>query len=191
MREATWVGEQRPDVLVKVKNPKGVVIHETAVDQNVTGSPHICKGYCPHKGKEYVLEIDYVTVAINIVGPVDVVNINASGHALYNGIDDRPFGGNTTIGGRVWGAKVDKWKLYYAKGVVDSGDSRFTGLGPSSANPAGFNPVAVGTNKVWDGPIHKWNTSGWKGCTRPYWLCGMRTGMSITISRSYSSTTQP
>lgn len=159
-REATWTGEQYPDVLIKVKNSQGVVIHETEVDQNVLGSPHDCGSYCTHKGKEYVIEIDYVTVAINMVGPVDVADINASGRASHGGINDRPFGGNTTISGRIWGAKVDKWKLYYAQGFVDSNDPRFSGLGPSSPDPTGFNKVAEGTNKVWDGPIHKWNTSG-------------------------------
>lgn len=162
-REATWTGEQYPDVLIKVKNSLGVVIHETAVDQNVLGSPHDCSPYCSHKGKEYLIEIDYVTVAINMVGPVDVANINSSGRASYNGIDDRPFGGNTTIGGRIWGAKVDKWKMYYAVGFVDSSDTRFSGLGPSSPDPTGFSKVAEGTNKVWDGPIHKWNTSSLEG----------------------------
>jgi hypothetical protein len=159
-REVTWIGEQSPDVLIVVKNSQGVVIHETAVDQNVSGSPHDCGSYCTHKGKEYVIEIDYVTVAINMVGPVDVADINASGRASHGGINDRPFGGNTTISGRIWGAKVDKWKLYYAQGFVDSDDPRFSGLGPTSPDPSGFNKVAEGTNKVWDGPIHKWNTSG-------------------------------
>ncbi len=162
-REATWTGEVMPDVLIKVRNTQGVIIHETAIDPNVSGSPHICKPYCKHKGKEYAIEIDYVTVAINMVGPVDVVDINPSGRATHGGISDRPFGGHTTISGRIWGAKVDKWKLYYAAGFVDSGDSRFTGLGPASADPAGFNKIAEGTSKVWDGPIYKWNTSAQEG----------------------------
>lgn len=160
-REATWTGEQYPDVLIKVKNSQGVVIHETEVDRNVLGSPHGSdERYYTHKGKEYIIEIDYVTVAINMVGPVDVVDINSSGRASHGGINDRPFGGNTTISGRIWGAKVDKWKLYYAQGFVDSNDARISGLGPNSPAPSGFNMVAEGTNKVWDGPIHKWNTSG-------------------------------
>jgi hypothetical protein len=162
-REATWTGEIFPDVQIKIKNTQGVVIHETDVDSNVIGSPHDCGSYCTHKGKKYVLEIDYVTVAINMVGPVDVADINPSGRASHGGINDRPFGGNTTISGRIWGAKVDKWKLYYAQGFVDSNDARFSGLGPSSADPGGFNKVAEGANKVWDGPIHKWNTSNLEG----------------------------
>lgn len=163
-REATWKGEQYPDVLIKVENSQGVIIHETQVDQNVSGSPHVkCGMYGPHKGKEYVIEIDYVTVAINMVGPVDVANINASGRAPHGGINDRPFGGNTTISGRIWGAKVDKWKLYYAQGFVDSKDSSFNGLGPSSPDPSGFNKIAEGTKKVWDGSIHTWNTSSLEG----------------------------
>lgn len=162
-REATWTGEIQPDVLIKVKNPQGVIIYETEVDQNVVGSPHDSSPYCNHKGKEYVIEIDYVTVAINMVGPVNLDNINASGRASYGGINDRPFGGNTTISGRIWGAKVAKWKLYYAQGFVDSNDTRFSGLGPSSPDPTGFGMVAQGTSKVWDGPIHKWNTSSLEG----------------------------
>jgi hypothetical protein len=162
-REATWTGEFLPDVLIKVKNALGVIIHETAVDQNVLGVPHDCPPYCAHKGKEYVLEIDYVTVAINMVGPVDIANINSSGRATYGGVSDRPFGGHTTISGRIWGAKADKWKFYYAQGFVDSADARFTGLGPSDPDPTGFTKVAEGTNKVWDGPIHKWNTAGLEG----------------------------
>ena len=48
-----------------------------------------------------------------------------------------------------------------AKNVLfNSNDPRFNSLGPSSADPTGFNNFAEGTNKVWDGPIHKWNTSG-------------------------------
>ncbi|MBU0993270.1 MAG: hypothetical protein KJ737_12315 [Proteobacteria bacterium] len=162
-REATWTGEQYPDVLIKVKNASGVVIHETEVDENVLGSAHICLPYCTHKGKEYAIEIDYVTVNINRVGPVDISDINASGLASYLGINGRPFGGNTTISGRIWGAKVDKWKLYYAEGFIDSGDSRLTGLGPSSPDPSGFTMIAQGTNKVWDGPVYKWNTSSLEG----------------------------
>jgi hypothetical protein len=159
-REAGWTGEQMPDVLIKVKNSQGVVIHETEVDQNVSGSPYNCGSYCTHKGKEYVIEIDYVTVAINMVGPVPAADINASGRASYGGINDRPFGGNTTIGGRIWGAKVEKWKLYHAQGFIDSNDTRFNGLGPNSSDPSGFSMVAEGTSKVWDGPICKWSTSG-------------------------------
>lgn len=159
IREATWIGEASPDVLIKVKNSQGVVIHQTEVDQDVSGAPHDCGKYCDHKGKEYVIEIDYVTVGINMMGPVDIANINASGRAPHGGVNDRPFGGNTTISGRIWGAKVDKWKLYYAQGFVDSNDTRFNGLGPSSPAPGGFNKIAEGTNKVWDGSIHKWNTS--------------------------------
>lgn len=162
-REATWMGEINPDVLIKIKNSKGVIIHETAIDNNVIGSPHICLPYCTHKGKEYLIEIDYVTVAINMVGPVDIANINSSGHASHSGITDRPFGGNTTISGIIWGTKVSKWKLYYAQGFVDSNDSRFSGLGPSSPEPTGFSKVSEGATKVWDGPIHKWSTSGLEG----------------------------
>jgi hypothetical protein len=117
-----------------------------------------------HKGKEYVIEIDYVTVAINTVAFVDVVNINSTGRATsHAGITDRPFAGYTTIGGRIWGAKVDQWKMYYALGFVDSSDARFSGLGPSSADPTGFTMLAQGTNKVWDGPIHKWTTGNLEG----------------------------
>jgi hypothetical protein len=162
-REASWVGEVYPDVVIKVKNSLGVLIHETPLDPNVSGVPHICEPYCLHKGKEYLIEIDYVTATINKIGPVNVADITASGRASFHGIADRPFGGDTTIGGRVWGAKVDQWKLYYAADFVDSGDARFSGLAPSSPDPTGFSMIAQGTNKVWDGPIGTWNTGSLEG----------------------------
>lgn len=154
-----------PDVYLKVKNTQGVVIHETEIDWNVIGTPHDCPPYCRHKGKEYTLEIDYITAMINQVGPVPTTDINSSGLASYNGISDRPFGGNTTIGGRIWGAKVDKWKLFYESGVVDSNDSRITGLGPNDSAPTGFTQIAEGTDtdKVWDGPIETWATGSLEG----------------------------
>ena len=162
-REATWTGEVMPDVLIQVWKEE-VLMHTTPVDPNVLGSPHVCPPYSSHKGKEYVIEIDYVTVAINTVAFVDVANINSTGRvASYAGITDRPFGGTTTIGGRIWGAKVDKWKLYYTVGVVASNDTRFSGLGPGSADPTDFVLLAQGTNKIWDGPIHKWVTGGLEG----------------------------
>lgn len=164
-RTATSFLENYPDVLIKVKNAQGVVIHETEIDWNVVGTPHDCPPYCTHKGKEYILEIDYVTAMINQVGPVPTTDINASGLATYEGINDRPFGGNTTISGKIWGAKVDKWKLYYANGFVDSADSRITGLGPNDATPAGFTQIVSGidTDKIWDGPIETWNTGNLEG----------------------------
>jgi len=159
-REATWSGEVYPDVMLKIKNSKGVMIHQTPVDVNVNGLGHVCPPYFAHKGKEYVIEIDYVTANINMVGPVAITDIGANGRATYQGIADRPFGGYNTLGGRIWGAQVDRWKLFYAAGFVDSADPRFTGLGPASATPAGFTKLAEGTNKIWDGPIYKWSTTG-------------------------------
>lgn len=159
-REVTWIGEVYPDVKIVIKNDSGNLLYESVIDKNVNGLSHICPKYCKHKGKEYLIEIDYITSLINMVGPVDVVDINTSGRARYAGIDDRPFGANTTIGGRIWGTKVDKWKLLFAEGFVDSADSRFSGFGPSSALPSGFSLIAEGTDKIWDGPIFKWNTTG-------------------------------
>jgi len=160
-REATWFGETFPDVLLKVKNAQGVLIHETEIDWNVIGTPHDCPSYCTHKGKEYTLEIDYVTAVINKIGPVPITDIAASGLASYGGVDDRPFGGNTTITGRIWGAKVKEWRLSYAAGFVDSADPRFSGLSPSAPDP--FTTIAEATNKVWDGPIHAWGTGNLEG----------------------------
>lgn len=160
-REATSTGEIYPDVLIKIFNKNNVLIFQSPVDQNVIGSPHICPPFCSHKGKEYIIDIDYVTATINKVGPVDSANINASGRAAsFNNILDRPFGGYTTISGRVWGAKVNKWKLYDAAGFIDSDDPRFNGLKSYSADPNGFTKIAEGINKIWDGPIFRWNTIG-------------------------------
>ncbi len=147
-----------PDVIFTVRNPQGVVIHETEIDQDVWGIPHDCPPYCYHRGKEYTIEIDYVTAAINKVGPVPIADIKASGLASYGGIDDRPFGGNTTIFGRIWGAKVVKWRLSYGIGFIDSSDPR---LGQSGSDP--FTTIAEGTNRVWDGSIAKWNTQNIEG----------------------------
>ncbi len=156
-----------PDVLLKVKNPQGIVIYEAEVDWNVIGKPHDCPPYCTHKGKEYILEIDYVTAIINKIGPVPIADINPSGSlqgfATYGGLNDRPFGGKTTISGRIWGAKVTKWKLFYTAGFIDSNDSRITGLGSSDADPNGFTKIAEGTNKIWDGPIKPWKTGSLEG----------------------------
>jgi len=167
-REATWFGESYPDVIIKVRNSDGVIIHEMPVDQNVVGTPHDCAPYTAHKGKHYELDIDWVTAGINRIGPVSVADIDASGfatHGMLNGapFDTRPFGGNTTVSGIIWGSKVKKWKLFCAAGFVDSADPRIMGLGPNSATPTGFTKLAEGTNKVWDGPIHKWNTVGLEG----------------------------
>jgi len=159
-REATWIGEKKPDVVIKIFNSKDILIHQTPVDQNVSGSPHSCFPFCFHKGKEYAIDVDYLTVAINKVGPVNVADINASGRAtVFAKIPDRPFGGYATISGRIWGAKINKWKLYDAAGFVDSEDERFNGLKSTSATPNGFVQIAEGMNKIWDGPIHKWETS--------------------------------
>ena len=153
--------ESYPDIFLRVKNNIGVVIHETEIDMNVTGMPHKCI-YCSHRGKSYTLEIDYVTDVINKVGPVSTSDIDASGFATqYASVNDRPFGGNVTISGRIWGAKVDKWRLSYSAGFVDSADPRFSGLGPSSSDP--FSTIDSGASKVWDGPIKTWNTSGLNG----------------------------
>lgn len=156
---------ERPDIVVKIFDSKGVLLFQMPVDQDVSGSPHVCYPFCPHKGKEYIIDIDYVTVAVNKVGPIDVANINSSGRAisfgtspLGNPILDRPFGGRTTISGRVWGAKVKKWKLYDISGFIDSDDARFNGLKSTSVDPNGFKKLAEGTNKIWDGPIYGWNT---------------------------------
>lgn len=158
-----WFGGPYPDVFFEVKTAQGVIIHTSEIDKNVRGTPHDCGLYCLHKGKEYILEIDYVTAVINKIGPVPITDVNGLGFASYGGITDRPFGGNTTINGRIWGAKVNKWRLIYAAGVVDSTDPRISGLDPSASNPLGFNTIAEGINKVWDGPIATWGTGNLEG----------------------------
>ncbi len=145
-----------PDVYVLVKNSQNVVIHETDVDSDITGSPHGCPRYFPHKGAEYEIEVDYVTVLLNSVGPVDAASIDGSGYASWDGISDRPFGGITSIGGRIWGAKVDHWKLYYAEGFLDSSDLDLDDLDD-------LHEIARGDNKVWDGLIHRWHTGDLEG----------------------------
>lgn len=155
----------KPDVFIKVKNNKGVLIHETEVDNNVSGKCTICSiPLCPHQGKHYLLEIDYVTVNLTQIGPVAVADIDSStGLATYNHIDNRPFGGITTLSGRIWGAEVKQWKLFYAKGFIDSNDNRFNNLKPNSTNPNGFITLKEGTNRIWDGPITNWDTNDLEG----------------------------
>lgn len=156
-------GEKKPDVYFIVKNAQGVEFLKTKVDENVTGVPHDCSPYWTHKGKEYLLEVDYVTAVINKIGPVQTADIDTKGLASFGKIDERPFGGGVTISGRVWGGKVDSWKLYYVPGSVDSTDTRIAGLGPTDANPPEFKKIADGTNSVWDGPIDKWETADLEG----------------------------
>ncbi len=146
-----------PDVYIQVKNSQNVVIHETAVDWNIPGTPHDCSPYTAHQGKEYDIEVDYVTVLLNKVGPVATADIESSGRAPYDGISERPFGGTTSIEGRIWGAKVDQWGLYVAEGFVDSNAPCFTDLEPLD-EPAGLDLIANGTDQVWDGLIHTWDT---------------------------------
>ena len=155
-RTATTFNEYYPDIYLKVKIPPDLLIHQTPVDYNVLGTPHDCGIYCIHKGVEYLLDIDYVTAVINKLGPVSTTDIDSMGKATHQGIIDRPFGGNITIYGRIWGSKVVKWRLSYGAGLVDSDDSRFSGLGPSDPDP--FTTIADGTSLVWDGPIYTWST---------------------------------
>lgn len=149
--------ESKPDIFFKIKNEQNVEIHRTETDVGVSGEPHDCSDfYCTHKGKEYLIEIDHISAVINKVGPVTASDINDYGLASHREIDNRPFGGNITIIGRIWGAKVHKWRLSYAAGFVDSGDDRFNEIDLSRRDP--FSTIASGTNKIWDGPIDIWNT---------------------------------
>jgi hypothetical protein len=154
----TYMGNPMPDILIKVKNDRGVVIHETEIDRDVSGLSHDCGSFCIHKGKEYTIEIDQVTLGITKLGPVPIGDIDNLGFAAYGNISDRPFGGKTTVHGRIWGANVERWRLSYADGFVDSQDER---IGTSGADP--FNTIHEDTTKVWDGPIHKWNTGNLEG----------------------------
>jgi len=152
-RDEGLFGNQYPDVLLRVRNAKGTIVHETEIDYNVSGTPHDCASFCKHKGKEYTLEIDYVTTGISHVGPVPAADIKNTGLVDYDGISDRPFGGKVTVHGRIWGTQVAKWRLSYGDGFIDSADPR---IGTGGPDP--FNTVAEGTNRVWDGPIASWAT---------------------------------
>lgn len=145
-----------PDIQLVVRDSQNVVIHETPIDQNVPGKPHSCPHFLSHSGKEYELQVDYVTCQINKVGPVPIADITTNGCATYAGLSNRPFGGQTTISGRIWGTYVDHWALYCGEGLVDSQDTRLKGLLPTSpeSTPTGIHFLATGTNKVWDGPIY-------------------------------------
>lgn len=157
--------EQYPDIILRVKNAN-VILHESKIYWNEMGThkSRQCGWLCAHYGPNaYILEIDYITAAVNKIGPVPIDDINSFGLGNYGGINDRPFGGVVTVSGRIWGSKANKWRLSYAPGVVDSNDPRFNQIDPNLQDP--FTTIAEGTNKIWDGPIKIWQTGNLQGLT--------------------------